>query len=107
MSRHGPPEHIRSDNGPEFVARNVRTLLTRLGVKTLYIEPGSTWENGCCESFNSKLGEKLLECEQFSTLNEAQVLIERWRRHYMRSDPTHRSAIDRQRQKRSCRQNLT
>ncbi len=82
MSRHGPPEHIRSDNGPEFVARNVRTLLTRLGVKTLYIEPGSPWENGYCESFNSKLREELLEGEQFSTLYETQVLIERWRRHY-------------------------
>jgi putative transposase len=82
MSRHGPPEHIRSDNGPEFVARNVRTLLTRLGVKTLYIEPGSPWENGYCESFNSKLRDELLEGEQFSTLYEAQVLIERWRRHY-------------------------
>jgi transposase InsO family protein len=82
MSRDGPPEHIRSDNGPEFVARNVRTLLTRLGVKTLYIEPGSPWENGYCESFNSKLRDELLEGEQFSTLYEAQVLIERWRRHY-------------------------
>jgi putative transposase len=82
MSWHGPPEHIRSDNGPEFVARNVRTLLTRLGVKTLYIEPGSPWENGYCESFNSKLRDELLEGEQFSTLYEAQVLIERWRRHY-------------------------
>ena len=79
---HGPPEHIRSDNGPEFVARNVRTLLTRLGVTTLYIEPGSPWENGYCESFNSKLRDELLESEQFSTLYEAQVLIERWRRHY-------------------------
>jgi putative transposase len=79
---HGPPEHIRSDNGPEFVARNVRGWLTRLGVKTLYIEPGSPWENGYCESFNSKLRDELLECEQFSTLYEAQVLIERWRRHY-------------------------
>jgi transposase InsO family protein len=82
MSRHGPPEHIRSDNGPEFVARNVRSLLARLGVKTLYIEPGSPWENGYCESFNSKLRDELLEGEQFSTLYEAQVLIERWRRHY-------------------------
>lgn len=82
MGRHGPPEHIRSDNGPEFVARNVRSLLIRLGVKTLYIGPGSPWENCYCESFNSKLRDELLECEQFSTLYEAQVLIERWRRHY-------------------------
>jgi len=79
---HGTPEHIRSDNGPEFVARNVRGWLGRIGVKTLYIEPGSPWENGYCESFNSKLRDELLECEQFSTLYEAQVLIERWRRHY-------------------------
>jgi len=82
MPRYGPPEHIRSDNGPEFVAKNVRALLGQLAVKTLYIEPGSPWENGYCESFNSKLRDELLAGEQFSTLYEAQVLIERWRRHY-------------------------
>jgi putative transposase len=82
MSRNGPPEYIRSDNGPEFVAKRVRSWLGRIGVKTLYIEPGSPWENGYCESFNSKLRDELLEGEQFSTLYEAQVLIERWRRHY-------------------------
>ena len=82
MSCHGPPEHIRSDNGPEFVAKRVRGWLARIGVKTLYIEPGSPWENGYCESFNSKLRDELLAGEQFSTLYEAQVLIERWRRHY-------------------------
>ena len=82
MSRHGPPEHIRSDNGPEFVAKSVRSWLGRIGVKTLYIEPGSPWENGYCESFNSKLRDELLEGEQFSTLHEAQVLIEQWRWHY-------------------------
>jgi transposase InsO family protein len=79
---HGPPEHIRSDNGPEFVARNVRGWLGRIGVKTLFIEPGSPWENGYCESFNSKLRDELLAAEQFSTLHEAKVLIEQWRRHY-------------------------
>jgi transposase InsO family protein len=82
FSRHGPPEHVRSDNGPEFVARNVRGWLGRIGVKTLFIEPGSPWENGYCESFNSKLRDELLAAEQFSTLYEAQVLIERWRQHY-------------------------
>jgi putative transposase len=82
FSRHGPPEHVRSDNGPEFVARNVRGLLGRIGVKTLFIEPGSPWENGYCESFNSKLRDEILAAEQFSTLYEAQVLIERWRQHY-------------------------
>ena len=79
---HGPPEHIRSDNGPEFVATNVREWLGRIGVKTLYIEPGSPWENGYCESPNSKLRDELLNGEIFTTLREAQVLIENWRRHY-------------------------
>src|SRR5205809_435951 len=76
------PEHIRSDNGPEFVACNVREWLRRIGVKTLFIAPGSPWENGNCESFNSKLRDELLAGEQFSTLHEAKVLIEQWRRHY-------------------------
>jgi putative transposase len=79
---HGPPEHLRSDNGPEFVAQNVRQWLGRIGVKTLYIEPGSPWENGYCESLNSKLRDELLNVEIFTTLREAQVLIEAWRRHY-------------------------
>ena len=79
---HGPPEHIRSDNGPEFVAINVRDWLGRIGVKTLYIEPGSPWENGYCESLNSKLRDELLNGEIFTTMREAQVLIENWRRHY-------------------------
>jgi putative transposase len=79
---HGTPEHIRSDNGPEFVVRNVREWLGRIGVKTLFIEPGSPWENGYCESFNSKLRDELLTGEQFSTLHEAKVRIEQWRRHY-------------------------
>jgi transposase InsO family protein len=81
MSRHGPPEHMRSDNGPEFVAKRVRSWLGRIGVKTLYIEPGSPWENGYCESFKFKLRDELLAGEQFLTLYEAQVLIERWRQH--------------------------
>jgi putative transposase len=82
MVAHGPPEHIRSDNGPEFIAINVREWLGRIGVKTLYIEPGSPWENGYCESLNSKLRDELLNGEIFTTLREAQVLIENWRRHY-------------------------
>ena len=79
---HGPPQHIRSDNGPEFAAKAVRQWLGKLGVKTLFIEPGSPWENGYCESFNSKLRDELLNGEIFTTLYEAQVLIENWRRHY-------------------------
>ena len=68
--------------GPEFAARAVRHWLGRLGVKTLFIEPGSPWENGYCENFNSKLRDELLNAELFSTLYEAEVLIESWRRHY-------------------------
>jgi len=80
--RHGPPEHIRSDNGPEFIATALRDWLGRIGVKTLYIEPGSPWENGYCESFNSKLRDELLAREIFYDLREAQILIEAWRRHF-------------------------
>jgi putative transposase len=79
---HGAPENVRSDHGPEFVARNVRAWLGRIGVKMLFIEPGSPWENGYCEGFNSKLRDELLAGELFSTLYEAKVLIERSRRHY-------------------------
>jgi len=79
---HGPPDHIRSDNGPEFAARAVRTWLGQVGVKTLFIEPGSPWENGYNESFNGKLRDELLDREIFCSLHEAKVLIERWRRHY-------------------------
>jgi transposase InsO family protein len=79
---HGPPEHIRSDNGSEFTAKAVRQWLENIGVRTRYIEPGSPWENGYCESFNSKLRDELLDREIFYTLREAQVLIERWRVEY-------------------------
>ena len=78
----GIPEHIRSDNGPEFTAKAVRAWLSRVGVKTLYIEPGSPWENGYNESFNGKLRDELLNGEIFYTLKEAQILIERWRQEY-------------------------
>ena len=78
----GVPDHIRSDNGSEFTATRVREWLERVGVKTLYIEPGSPWENGYVESFNGKLRDELLAREVFETLLEAKVLIERWRRTY-------------------------
>ena len=79
MSVHGIPEHIRSDNGPEMIATNLRRWLARLGTKAIYITPGSPWENGYCESFNGKLRDELLNGEIFYTLREAQVLIEQWR----------------------------
>jgi putative transposase len=82
MVQNGMPDHIRSDNGPEFTAKAVRAWLTRIKVKTLFIEPGSPWENGYNESFNGKLRDELLNGEIFYTLKEAKVLIEQWRRHY-------------------------
>ena len=87
MATRGVPEHIRSDNGPEMTARVVRTWLKRVGVKTLFIEPGSPWENGYVESFNGKLRDELLARERFDTLKEAKVLVERWRRHYNTERP--------------------
>jgi len=81
------PEHIRSDNGPEFTAKAVRGWLNRIGVKTLFIEPGSPWENGYIESFNGKMRDELLNREIFTTLTEAKVLIEQWRREYNQVRP--------------------
>jgi len=78
----GVPEHIRSDNGPEFVAHDLRTWLGKTGAKTMYIEPGSPWENGYCESFNSKMRDEFLNGEIFYSIQELRVLAERWRVHY-------------------------
>jgi putative transposase len=85
--RRGVPGHLRSDNGPEFTAKAVRQWLGRVGVKTLFIEPGSPWENGYVESFNGKLRDELLNAEVFDTLLEARVLVERWRQDYNRVRP--------------------
>ena len=78
----GIPTHIRSDNDPEFIARNLRDWLAALGAKTAYIMPGSPWENGYCESFNSKMRDELLNGEIFYTLKEAKIIIDGWRRYY-------------------------
>jgi putative transposase len=78
----GVPGHIRSDNGPEFVAKSVRAWITAVGAKTAYIEPGSPWENGYVESFNARLRDELLDGEIFYSLREAEIIIESWRRHY-------------------------
>ncbi len=82
MLQHGVPNYIRSDNGPEMVAKNLRTWLRNVGSQTLYIEPGSPWENGYCESFNGKLRDELLNGEIFYTLKEAQVILEMWRKEF-------------------------
>ncbi len=78
----GIPAHIRSDNGPEFIAAALREWIAAVGARTAYIEPGSPWENGYVESFNGKLRDELLNGEIFYTLAEAKIVIEQWRRHY-------------------------
>ena len=78
----GTPEHIRSDNGPEFTAKAIRKWLGKIGLKTAYIEPGSPWENGYIESFNGKMRDELLNREIFTTLTEAEVLIKQWQQEY-------------------------
>ena len=78
----GVPGHVRSDNGPEFVARAVQEWIAAVGAKTAYIQPGNPWENGYVESFNARLRDELLDGEIFYTLREAKIVIESWRRHY-------------------------
>ena len=78
----GVPGHIRSDNGPEFIAKAVQEWISAVGAKTAYIAPGSPWENGYVESFNARFRDELLNGEIFYTLREAQIVIESWRRHY-------------------------
>jgi putative transposase len=78
----GVPGHVRSDNGPEFVAKAVQEWITAVGARTAYIAPGSPWENGFIESFNARLRDELLDGEIFYSLKEAQIVIESWRRHY-------------------------
>jgi transposase InsO family protein len=87
MIQRGVPTHIRSDNGAEFASKAIREWLQRVGAKTLYIEPGSPWENGYCESFNGKLRDELLNGEIFYSLKEAKVVIEQWRQHYNHRRP--------------------
>jgi putative transposase len=82
MLGRGIPENIRSDNGPEFIAQELRKWLGKVGTEALYIEPGSPWENGYCESFNGKLRDECLNGEIFYSLKEAQIVIERWRIEY-------------------------
>ena len=87
ISLHGAPAYLRSDNGPEFIATAVQDWLASSGVKTLFIAPGSPWENAYLESFNGKLEDELLGGEIFNTLLEARVLIEEYRVHYNHERP--------------------
>jgi transposase InsO family protein len=95
FARRGTPMYIRSDNGPEFTATAVREWLQRVNVGTLFIEPGSPWENGYIESFNGKFRDELLNGEIFYTLMEAKILIERWRRYYNEVRPHSALGYDR------------
>src|SRR5205085_6028719 len=83
----GEPEHLRSDNGPEFIAKAIVSWMAEAGKETLYIEPGAPWENGFAESFNSKVRDELLNAEEFASLLEAQVLAKEWQREYNRVRP--------------------
>ncbi len=83
----GVPEHLRSDNGPEFIAKAMRQWLARVGVSTLYIEPGAPWENGYAESFHSRLRDEFLDREEFTSLAEARALAARWREEYNHRRP--------------------
>lgn len=87
MIVHGIPEHIRSDNGPEFIATRLRNWLQHVGVKTAYIEPGSPWENGYCESFNGTLRDEMLNGEIFYGVREAQAMVNQWVQHYNTTRP--------------------
>src|SRR5262249_11941339 len=87
VQERGVPEHIRSDNGPEFIARAIRSWMAGAGVTTLYIEPGAPWENGYAESFNSKVRDELLNAEEFANLLEARVLAREWKEEYNQVRP--------------------
>jgi transposase InsO family protein len=91
----GVPGHIRSDNGPEFVAKAVQQWITAVGAKTAYIERGSPWENGYLESFKARLRDELLDGEIFSSLREAQIIIESGRRHLYEVGSVKAGAFDR------------
>ena len=87
MGQHGIPRHIRSDNGSEFIAQEMRTWLAKMGVETLYIEPGAPWQNGYAESFNSRLRDEFLETNYFHSLAEAKVLTHAWQEKYNTKRP--------------------
>jgi putative transposase len=87
IAERGSPLSLRSDNGSEFVARRVKEWLTKKGIETLYIEPGSPWQNAFGESFNGRLRDECLNVEWFENLREATVIVETWRRHYNQERP--------------------
>lgn len=87
VAEHGAPTYLRSDNGPELVAKRVKGWLACAGIQTLYIKPGSPWQNAFGESFNGRLRDECLNVEWFNNLREAKVVVEKWRRHYNEERP--------------------
>ena len=87
MALYGVAEHLRCDNGPEFVCAAVRSWVGKAAVSTLYIAPGSPWENAYAESYHARLRDELLEREEFGSLTEARVLLEDWRAEYNQERP--------------------
>lgn len=87
IAEHGAPAFLRSDNGPEFIAKAVQHWLAEHRIKTLYIEPGSPWQNGFVESFHGRFRDECLHREQLWTLTEARVVIEDFRSHYNNHRP--------------------
>ena len=87
IGEHGPPKHIRSDNGSEFIAEKMKKWLEIVGVETMYIEPGAPWQNGYAESFNSRFRDEFLEMNYFYTLKEAQQLTKAWKEKYNTKRP--------------------
>ena len=87
MIQYGVPGYIRSDNGPEFIAAQVQQWLSEHHIKTIYIDPGSPWQNGCIESFHSRFRDECLNREWLLNLREARVVIEDWRQHYNTDRP--------------------
>jgi transposase InsO family protein len=87
VRQRGVPAHIRSDNGPEFIAKAIRAWMAGAGLETLYIDPGAPWENGYAESFNSKVRDELLNAEEFASLLEARVLGQEWKQAYNHERP--------------------
>jgi len=87
ITLHGAPSFIRCDNGPEFIAQATRRFLIEAKTQTLFVDPGSPWQNGYCESFNSRFRDELLNLETFTSMFEARVLSERWRREYNERRP--------------------
>ena len=89
LLKHGKPDYVRSDNGPEFIAKPLQEWLTKVGIKPIQIYPGSPWENGYNERFNGTLRHEVLNAEWFATTKQAQIVINKWLKQYNHIRPHH------------------